>query len=701
MLCRMWTIRAFAGAVAIFAAAEFGAASEEAAPRAWIRFVDSAQKYAGTSYLFLADGDIHLAAEIEPSPGDVLELLWGAKNDLREGVASINGQRVPLRQGGYDGFRRLCVPVPAGAGGARYDIVLAAAGAKPGFIAEARISAPGAPALDLGPSAFRMRRLTAEEIFRAAHAAATRFWDEAAPPPAAPLADARLEAAFRRAALNACRANEQFYRCRQFVRGWLAHADPETGLIPRNLGRSRDIWNAQDSAADNYPFMVLTCALTDRALFEGRMRQILATESSLLRRLDRLPDTWSFSRRGFARETPDLPSIIFGAAEYAKDGLVPLTEWLGPSPWSARMLELVDDIWKHAEIATPFGPIPSKDPEVNGDLLQVLARVFWMTGDRKYLDFAFRLADYYLLGSNHPSRDFARLRLRDHGCEITGGLSEVYVAAHAVAPEKHRAYREPIHAMFDRILEVGRNEHGMLYNWIDPRTGEHDAGLCDTWGYNYNGMYTVYLIDGTEAYRDAARKVLGNLNVHYRDTDWGSADEFADCIEGALTLYNREGVPSVPEWLDGEIRDMWRRQAPDGVIEGWHGDGNSARTAIMYALWKTKGVTVQPWRADVRLGAEQEGPALCVSVIAAEPWSGALVFDRPRHAENFHLPMDYPRINQFPEWFTVAADRRYEVADPAGGRKAVHTGAALAAGLPVTLAAGRELRLVVAPAERG
>jgi len=31
----------------------------------------------------------------------------------------------------------------------------------------------------------------------------------------------------------------------------------------------------------------------------------------------------------------------------------------------------------------------------------------------------------------------------------------------------------------------------------------------------------------------------------------------------------------------------------------------------------------------------------------------------------------------------------------------VHTGAALAAGLPVTLAAGRELRLVVAPAERG
>ncbi len=31
---------------------------------------------------------------------------------------------------------------------------------------------------------------------------------------------------------------------------------PETGLIPRNLERDKDIWNAEDCAADNYPFMV-------------------------------------------------------------------------------------------------------------------------------------------------------------------------------------------------------------------------------------------------------------------------------------------------------------------------------------------------------------------------------------------------------------------------------------------------------------
>jgi len=155
-----------------------------------------------------------------------------------------------------------------------------------------------------------------------------------------------------------------------------------------------------------------------------------------------------------------------------------------------------------------------------------------------------------------------------------------------------------------------------------------------------------------EAYREAVRDVLSNLTGHLTDYHWGSADEYADSIEGAINLYNRERVESATEWIDSEIRDMWSVQQPDGVVEGWHGDGNSARTAIMYALWKTQGLTVQPWRTDVRLGAVQHGDGLCVSLIAGEPWSGKLVFDKPRHKLQMHLPIDYPRINQFPEWFT-------------------------------------------------
>lgn len=505
------------------------------------------------------------------------------------------------------------------------------------------------------------------------------------------------DAAFRQAERNARQASEQFFRCRRFVDGWLAHADPVTGLIPRNLTRDRDIWNAQDSAADNYPFMVLTCALLDRDMFEGRMLDMLRTETRLTSRVDRLPDTWSFSKQGFRDDEPNLDRIIFGGSEYVKDGLTPLTEWLGPSPWRERMLAVLDDLWKHAPVDTPFGKIPSTNVEVNGEMLQVLSRVYWMTGDKRYLEYATRLGDYYLLGGYHPTRDFESLKLLAHGGEIVSGLCEFYATVHFAAPEKKQAYREPIHAMCDRILEVGRNEHGMVYVSINPKTGKHDERICDTWGYTYNAYYTVYLIDGTEAYRQAVLKVLGNLNEHYREMKWvdASADGYADAIEGAINLFNSEPVPSVADWIDGQIRLMWQHQQPDGVIEGWHGDGNSARTGIMYALWKTQGLTVRPWRADVRFGAVQEGDTLSVSLIADEPWSGKLLFDKPRHKVYMHLPLDYPRLNRFPEWFTAEAGKHYTIRDAAGGLETAHTGRELQEGIPVKLKPGTELRLIV------
>ena len=59
-----------------------------------------------------------------------------------------------------------------------------------------------------------------------------------------------------------------------------------------------------------------------------------------------------------------------------------------------------------------------------------------------------------------------------------------------------------------------------------------------------------------------------------------------------------------------------------------------------------------------------------------------------------HLPLDYPRINQFPEWFTVQADARYQVKlDSAQPQK--QTGAQLAKGIPVKLKAGQTLLIEV------
>jgi len=530
---------------------------------------------------------------------------------------------------------------------------------------------------------------------------------------ATPRASASPGGAFAQAAVNARLANEAFVRSDRLMMDWLSLADPRTGLLPRMAeGKDRDIWNAKDCAADLYPFLVLTAWYTRPTLFAERMPDILLTETALTSRLGRLPDTYSFSKAGFAEARIDTASIMFGGSEYVKDGLMPITELLGVTPWRARMLDIVDDLWRYAPIETPFGRIVSMDPEVNGDMLLVLSRLYWMTRDARYLEYAVRLGDYYLLSTHHPTRDFATLRLRDHGNEVVAGLTELYATVREVQPAKASAYRAPIHEMLDRILAVGRNEDGLFYNAIDPRAGRAiDAHLADNFGYVLNGYYTMYRLDGTSAYRDAVRKALGALDGKYRGFNWEDlgADGDADAIEGALYLYNREPVPSAAAWMDYQIKWMWSKQDSAhrphlerwrgrGIVEGWYGDGNFNRTSLMYAMWKTQGVSVQPWRSDLRYGATRHGDSLFIVVEADSAWSGALRFDTPRHREVLHLPWDWPRINSFPEWYTVDAAREYRVRELRDGRSERRRGDQLASGLPARIARGEQLRIIVAEA---
>ena len=115
----------------------------------------------------------------------------------------------------------------------------------------------------------------------------------------------------------------------------------------------------------------------------------------------------------------------------------------------------------------------------------------------------------------------------------------------------------------------------------------------------------------------------------------------------------------------------------------------------MYALLKTQGLHVRPWRADVRIGAVTVGEKLCISLISAKAWSGKIIFDRPRHKVQMHLPIDYPRINQFPEWFAPNAKSRWTIS-PVGGS---FTGAQLHTGIAIELKGGPEMRLIVSPKE--
>ena len=178
-----------------------------------------------------------------------------------------------------------------------------------------------------------------------------------------------------------CNLNTKSRCFLQKVREWLvAHADPANDLLPQRLNGD-DIWNAKDCAADNYPFIVLTAHVFDDYHLKQISRNLLDTEQALTNRVDGLPDTFDFANQDFLYPEIDGVRILFGASEYVKDGLMPITEWMGPTPWETRMLELLEGIWRHADTETPAGPVPTNNIEVHGELLQSMSRMYWRTGD--------------------------------------------------------------------------------------------------------------------------------------------------------------------------------------------------------------------------------------------------------------------------------------------------------------------------------
>ena len=86
--------------------------------------------------------------------------------------------------------------------------------------------------------------------------------------------------------------------------------------------------------------------------------------------------------------------------------------------------------------------------------------------------------------------------------------------------------------------------------------------------------------------------------------------------------------------------------------------------------------------------------SVLLTVTADRAWTGTLHFDYPRHRDHLHLPINYPRLNEWPEWFTVEHDRRYEVR-VGDGPPASRLGAELVQGLAVTLKEGESVRIRV------
>ncbi len=499
---------------------------------------------------------------------------------------------------------------------------------------------------------------------------------------------------------NGSLANESYVRSLNCVKAWMDRRDSISGLIPTNLTGKKDLWEPFNSAADNYAFMVLTAYLLDQELYNGPMTDMLHSEKKLTSRIKVLPDVYKFSTQSFLNPKVDTTWIIFGTSEYIKDGLIPLTEYIGPSPWQERMMEMLDELMEHYTVFKNINQVESYkavSEEVNGSMLQSLCRVYWMTGNKKYLDGAIKIGDYYLTGERDLSQ-VEYLRLRDHGCEIIGGLSELYVTVNYALPEKKKQYQEPFYKVLDRVLEVGRNKNGLFYNAVNALTGQPvDSAVVDNWGYIFDAYYSVYLVDHKEEYRQAFLDGIKNLNEKYRNYAWEgkSHDGYADALESGINLYNREPVPALKSWIDSEMKVMWGMQQANGIIGGAHPDGNFERTAIMYALWKSGGTHCTPWREDVKIGADLRDGKMYIAVSSEKAWQGKLTFDYSRHKEILHLPIDYPRINQFPEWFTVSSDKEYSITDYIKKTKSRVKGSELRNGIELNLGAGEKYFILI------
>lgn len=518
------------------------------------------------------------------------------------------------------------------------------------------------------------------------------------------------QAGFERAEVGARRFDDSARRMDRMLRAWVGHADPKTLLLPNRLpgglpgrglapGDNSRIFEPHNSGADLYPYLVLAAEWTAPELYRGSLLGMLRSEVR-----------HTTLAGGLIAESMDLntgalgPPSVFAAAEYLKDGLVPVAEYLGRTPWYYRMVGLATTLMETAAVDSAHGLLPSTSSEINGNLLQVCARLAVSERDPRFLEWARRIADAYVLEvlpANHglPPADwnFSRrtgggpCRLRNHGNELISGIALHYAVECQLGGTRCESYRTPLRNMFDRIL-ASAADGGMLYNSINPETlkpeGELAEQYADTWGYVYAAIYSFYQVTGETKYRDAVRHVLRNL-PRYRGVDWGdrgSVNGYTDTIESAIYLLAREPVDEAFSWVETEIRIMAKVQQPGGLVENWYGDGNFSRTLQLYALMHSHGVRPAQWISGSGVGAVRKDDRLLLVIRADGPIE--VRFDAARHRRIWGFARNYARLNEYPEWYTVDPIRLYHLTQP-GGEPQVYLGAELIEG--ISLKPGRWL----------
>ena len=656
-----------------------------------VLFTSGPQEFSGRKYYWLAEWKLEITFPDDVAPDDRFEILFGSKGPNKRTLyfeyEKKIGSMADLRQEAYEWVE---VPLEHLAAGEK--VILSGKRNGPvAFIAGVRIAGQSKSAPKVKPIPVASPSRSGDGSVVWSDLPGFEINDETAqlwnPSPQKPN--------WRRAERSSQYAGIALSKVQRWLHErCLAVRDQGSGLF-RPTGSQ---WNYRDTAADCYPFYVWAAYFTDRDLLDSVMIDTLKAEQSLCNHLDRLPVPYDMDR-GRKNVTP-FDRMIFGASEYAKDGLIPIVEITGPEyPWADRMRGLVDDIFKHARIDTPYGKIPSTNIEVNGELLQLLPRLYRMTGQRKYLDWAHRLADYYLL----PGK-FVPSRLSDHGCEIVGGLGLLFVVDSTADPGKFGQYKPHMEYLFDEILRRGTNSDGVIVASLQDSEGPHDdATIRDGWGYDLVAFLGCDLALGVNRYREAIRRPMGNLlKPRYWRFNWdhNSRDNIADSVEGGLYLLHRFPVTEAFVWADREIATVLVDHAnPDRLWDTHKLEANTVRTVLIHTMLHTRNTIARPWQQGLQLGAGPLDDGICVFIKSDRPYHGRIQFDIPRHRLYMGFRQDWPRMNSVPEWFTVEPDdmHKYEVEDVNSGKSRLVSGKSLSEGWPVDLTADQPLRLIIRP----
>jgi hypothetical protein len=508
----------------------------------------------------------------------------------------------------------------------------------------------------------------------------------------------------KRAAKNADAAHVAFNKSYQVLKNWESVIDKKTGLIPKGLNKKElNRWVPKDTAGDNFAHLLIA-SLTLNPQNSDKWSSMIRKERSIC---GPMPCQIDLETGELIIESEE--DRIFGAAEYGKDGLLSVVERFGDGPWLDRLIELTDAVLDQSTISTKRGPIPSQNLEANGDMLQILSRLWWRTKNDRYLIMAERIADVYLfdvLPINNNALPYVwnfktnsaidnRTILRDHGNEFLVGLSELYFLEKMSQRKKANTYSKALHSLFTYTAELGRDKTGLWHCYVNPVTKKPVKDMLnDNWGYVLNSYVTLNLIKNNLFYEKVIQESIeAILDSRWINWGWDGYDSLADSIESMITLKPWHPQNRMDKWIDLQIENLYAKQMDTGWLDQNYLEGNFVRTALLYAESKTQGVALEPWRKDLAWGSTNDvgNNDLYIYLHSKTRWSGALRINSLRHQRFLRLPRNYPRLNSSPEWIEIQPDRAYEIVFRTETREV--SGDDLIKGIPLSLEAGNAINV--------